>query len=211
MAFVTLINQDATSMSCDQLVFSAQEVQALKGIDALHQSLSQRVQKQEQDIREAMEKGYHEGYSKGLKEAEAEGREALATQLAENALALDKERCQLRDSVVALALQVVQKIAVDIGADKMVASLAATAAQEMIPEGDTVLYVNPEAIVEVQRAVSGFEQFHSPGVSLSVKGDETLALHDCIFESPLGSTVASLDYQLAALEKILMSGVYASE
>lgn len=136
--------------------------------------------------------GHADGLAEGRAIAEGEGRErifALAVKAAE-------DRRRLRADVTALAIEVVRRIAGQVGSDTMVAALADRAAAELLPDQLATIRVAPRAVAETRRRIG-----KRPG--LQIEADDRLDANDCVVETALGRTHAGLDTQLATIARAL--------
>ena len=141
-------------------------------------------------VEAATNEGRARGHADGLAAAAAE---TAAAFFAQN-LRLGEERRRLRAEVTRLALEVVRRIAGDIGEAAIVAGLAERAAAELLPDAVAVVRVSPGTVDAVSKRLRAF-----PG--LTVVGDVAVAANDCSIENALGVSHAGLEVQLAAVER----------
>ena len=135
---------------------------------------------------EARAAGYRAGHGDGLAAGAAEIRAELL-RLAQS----DAERVgQQRGDLARLGLEVVRRIAADVGPAEMVAALAERAASSVAPESQVVVRVAPAALARTRERL---------GSRASVEPDETLSPTDCVLATPLGEVRAGLETQLAQL------------
>lgn len=136
--------------------------------------------------------GHAEGHAAGYRDGRAAGEAAGAALLAEIA-ARDQARDAGRAQEIArLALEVVRRIAGEIGPADIVAALAARAAETVAAPAETLVRVAPAAV-----AATAARLAHNAG--LRVVSDATLDATECVIETPLGRARAGLDVQLAQL------------
>ncbi|EHR71423.1 type III secretion apparatus protein, HrpE/YscL family [Burkholderiales bacterium JOSHI_001] len=171
-----------------------QDAQALRArIQALHDEQAQRVAAAEQ-------LGHAEGLAQGL----AEGRQAAQDELAARlqALAEDSHRQHeaLRQQVVPLALQVVHKLLGGFAPDAVLAALARTALDDLLPSPGLTLWVHPEQLDAVRtRLMHGPAEAPWPG---ELRADPNCAPDTCRLETDHGSVDASLSTQLEQLQRL---------
>ena len=137
---------------------------------------------------EARAAGYRVGHADGL----AAGAAEIHAELVRLAQA-DAERAgQQRGDLARLGLEVVRRIAADVGPAEMVAALAERAASSVAPESQVVVRVAPAALARTRERL---------GSLASVEPDETLPPTDCVLATPLGEVRAGLETQLAQLAR----------
>ena len=139
-----------------------------------------------------------DGHTAGLAAGYGEGRAAAMAEVSAELLALtgraDADRARVRNDVSQLALEVVRRIAGEIGEADTVAALASRAAADLLPDAIATVRVRPEALEATAARLAGNR-------GLTVIADPTLAFGDCLIETPLGISHAGLDIQLAAVER----------
>ena len=139
-----------------------------------------------------------DGHSAGHAAGYAEGRSATMAEASAELLALtgraDADRARVRNDVSQLALEVVRRIAGEIGEADTVAALASRAAADLLPDAVATVRVRPEALEATAARLAGNR-------GLTVIADPALAFGDCLIETPLGISHAGLDIQLAAVER----------
>ena len=139
-----------------------------------------------------------DGHTAGLAAGYGEGRAAAMAEVSAELLALtgraDADRARLRNDVSQLALEVVRRIAGEIGEADTVAALAGRAAADLLPDAIATVRVRPEALDATASRLAGNR-------GLTIIADPALAFGDCLIETPLGISHAGLDIQLAAVER----------
>lgn len=139
----------------------------------------------------ARAEGFAAGRAEGLAAAESE-RQAELFRITLRDSELQRER---QKDIARLALEVVRRIAGELGDGTMVAGLAERAAAQLAPDTVAVVRVAPGAIEAVRERLDGRS-------GLSVEADPLLAGQDCVIETALGRTHAGLDTQLAQIERM---------
>ncbi len=202
MTFVTLIHDPQVSIASDKLVIPAAELKLTQDAVHLGSNLACLLNEEQNRIETAEQEGYESGYQRGKEDGLRNALDDLSAGLKDLAVSLEQRDAELQRSVARVAIQVVRKIASEVGSREMVASLAKTAARELVAVERLVVAVHPdmlEAVVERLRAPVD----ESWNKHLEVQADESLALFDCVLHTETGSVVAGLDAQLANLEKAL--------
>lgn len=141
-------------------------------------------------IAEGRTAGHAEGYAAGLAAGEADARATLFD-LSVRAAA---DRQQAKADVSRLALEVVRRIATDVGEPALVAGLAERAVATLLPDGVATVRVADTAVETVASRLAAH-----PG--LTVVGDPALGATECMVETPLGISHAGLEIQLAAINR----------
>jgi type III secretion protein L len=193
MMYLIAANSAATLVT-DDAVIPAREIAALRSAsETLTAAASLRdavVAERDAATAAATAAGYAAGHAAGREAAAAEARAALF----DLTLRAADERGRARADVSRLALEVVRRIAGEIGDAATVAALADRAAAELLPDTVAVVRVAPEAREPTADRLQAY-----PG--LTVLGDAALGATDCVIETPLGASHAGLDVQLAAVER----------
>lgn len=130
--------------------------------------------------------GLTAGRDAALAEAQAHLLDLTARAAADRAIA--------RSDVSRLALEVVRRIASEVGSVEMVAALAERAAADLLPETVATVRVPIAAVAATSARLIGY-------AGLTVVADAELSDNDCIVDTLLGVSHAGLDIQLAAVEK----------
>jgi|GEM_PF-4973002 len=185
-----------------KLVYSAAETQALFScIDTaehVQQIKSSTEATLKQDRVEARQQGFDQGLQEGRDQAKQEIAEALMVQQNE----LHHAQQALRDQSIAIALEIVKKIAGNVAPEQLVMSLAQTAAKELAPEAVVTLRTHSDNVAKLVQLISETNQTQF----IEVVGDASLAIDSCVLETQLGSIEADLQTQLAAIKQHLGRG-----
>ena len=140
------------------------------------------------------------GRAEGFKLGHDEGRALAAREAAETVARLHEEmqhvREQLRAATGRLALDVVRRIAVELGPEATLAALTERAVRDVLPDAPITVHVAPASVGAVTTRLWPI------GATIEVQPDETLAPGDCIIETAAGRSHAGLEVQLAALERV---------
>ncbi|MBY0301856.1 MULTISPECIES: FliH/SctL family protein [Sphingomonas] len=136
----------------------------------------------------AREEARAAGHAEGLATGAAQVRDELLRLAAADAARLTAQR----DDLARLALEVVRRIAADLGPAEMVAALADRAAASVSPDPSPVVRVHPDAVTATAARL---------GSRARIEGDSRLSRDDCVLATPLGEVHAGLETQLAALAR----------
>lgn len=192
MSFV-LIRADAaaTLMRADPIVRAA-DVPVLDDV----QRLLADAQVLREDARAASAQAGEDARAEGYAAGHAEGLAAGAALVRDELLRLaqaDAARSETqRTDLARLGLEVVRRIAADLGPAEMVAALAAKAVAAVAPDPQLTVRVPPAALAETRERL---------GAGVAIEPDETLGATDCILSTPLGEVRAGLETQLAQLAR----------
>jgi flagellar biosynthesis/type III secretory pathway protein FliH len=197
MSFLALHRSADTSLATDRLWLRADEVTQVDDASALLRQLQALLASRQSELTAAREQAAAEGHAAGHAQALA----TLAPQLADSwdqaARQAAADLATLRATVVALSLQVVQRIAEQLAPADVVTALAQGAAATLLPDSAAVVRVHPDVAAAVRARLAG-----SAGV-LDVRADAQLGLHDCAFDTPAGQLIAGLRAQLSRLSQAL--------
>lgn len=139
----------------------------------------------------AIEEGRAEGLALGRQDAAEEHR----AELFRLALRDGEERRARQAETAALALEIVRRVAGELGDGAVVAALAERAARDLSPDTVALVRVAPANLATVAARLRD-----RPG--LGVEADDTVGPRDCVVETPLGRTHAGLETQLAQIEAV---------
>lgn len=204
MTFIALFRDPAVSLTTNQLVLSGDEVQPVNTAMEMAKQMAQQLEKTEGQLRIVKQRAYDEGFAAGKAAGLQAGRKEVAVTLTNIIKSAYRQRLALQGSVARLAMQVVRKIAGKIGASKVVASLAQTAASELLPGTSLKLWVHPSVEESVRtRLQAAYAIDSEKPLHIEIGTNETLNLFDCTLSTDSGHTIAGLDAQLKHLEMIL--------
>ena len=199
MSYIVLHADRLATALADDSVVPADELRVLNGAIALFgeaSALRAEIGKQAEAARaEAHAAGHAAGRAEGLEAAAAEVR----AELFRLAMRDGEERRARQKEVAALALEVVRRIAGEVGADAFVAGLAERATAALAPDTVATVCVAPAQVEAVAARLA-----QRPG--LTVEADATLAADDCVVETALGRAHAGLETQLAQIEAVWNGG-----
>ena len=194
MTLYLLAANRAGTLATDDPVIAAADVGAVNDMaaavaraGALRDDMAARVA---ETADEAATAARAAGHAEGLAAAAAE----VQAELFALTLRAAAERSRVRAEVTMIALEVVRRIAAEIGEPKVVAGLAERAAAALLPDEVATVRVPAAALA----AVADRLQRHA---GLTVVADATLEPNGCVVTTALGSSHAGLDLQLAAVER----------
>jgi len=200
MTFFAIHRGGDTSLATDRCFLPPSEWSACESAGQLLEHLRALHASRREQLDEALSEARAAGFAAGREDALRDTGATLlaAWQDAADAARLDAQR--LREAVVVLATQVVQRIADDLAPPDVVAALAQRASQELVPDQPAVVRVHPDVAAAVRQRTgrSG---------TLDVRADPTLAPLDCVFDTPTGQLLAGLRTQLRQVTAALHAGV----
>ncbi len=179
------------------LVLEPEEVMAWLGaqelLDAARTEAADIVAQAKQDYQREIERGYREG----LEQAQLEQVERML----ENATRMVDFFSSVEQRMVSLVMQAVRRIMADFDDHQRVMTVVQSGLAVMRNQKQLTLRLSPESVDGVRaRAAELLERF--PGVGMiDFVPDSRLKGDAAIFESDIGVVEASLDAQIAALEK----------
>jgi len=191
MSFLALHRSECTSLATDRLWLSEGELTRADTARELLERLRTVLATRQAELAAAREQAQQEGYAAGHREALQAVAPRLADAWDQAARSATTDIQQLRQALVALSLQVVQRVAEELAPADVVAALARRAAQSLLPDSAAVVRVHPDVAAAVRTRLQG-----SAGV-LDVRGDPQLGPFDCAFDTPAGQLLAGLPAQLS--------------
>lgn len=172
-----------------------EQVQALRdGVSLLRESdrrLATSLSEIEFRKASARRAGFALGREEGRRLAAEESAAALAALGAEKV----REIAALQESVGHLALEIVRRVAGELDAGVLLPALVDRAVREVLPDQPVSVRVPPQLVGLVETRL-----FPING-AIEVVGDPDLTELDCVLETANGRVQASLEAQLAALER----------
>ena len=203
MSFLALHSSRQTSLATDRLWLSADELSACEDARVLLQRLELLVARREAEQAAAREQAVAEGRDQGRREALAQEAARLWDAWDAAARSAQVDLHTLRGALVALSLQVVQRIATELGPAAVMAAIAEQAARELLPDSATIVRVHPDVAAAVRERIGAL-----PGV-LEVRADASLGRCDCALSTPAGQRLAGLPAQLDRLAAVWRDSVKA--
>ena len=190
MTFVVLHADRLTTALADDPIVPAADLASFSGaLDLLAEATRVRADV-EADAERARQAAKQEGHAIGVAEGRAAGAAEIRAELFRLAMQDREDRLKRQGEIATLALEVVRRIAGEVGDAEIVAGLAAKASAGLVP--DTVVVVRvPPAAFDATLARLG----ERPG--LAIEADADLAATDCVIETALGRTHGGLEVQLA--------------
>lgn len=144
---------------------------------------------------EAGEAARAEGYAAGLAEGRAAAERDRQAELFRLALRNSELHRERQRDIARIALEVVRRIAGELGDPAMMAGIVERALSELAPESHGIVRVAPEVIAAVRARLAGRDGFE-------VQADPALAATDCVIETALGRIHAGLETQLGRIETL---------
>jgi len=204
MANLTFLQNEKFTLTSESLVYDPDELNCLTSILDQAGQIQHLLQNEEQEIEKATEKGYSEGYDKGQSAGYEAALEHIAVKLVTLAKEANATRSELKNTAGDIALQIVEKIATDIGPQDTVRALAMSASKQLIPPASVVLRVHPSNKDYLTNNLLHDESVNTKIVQ--VVSDSQLSEQDCVLETEHGHIRADLQTQL----KVMRSQFYDS-
>ena len=203
VSIISLLEDPDIIIASGKRVFSKEESGAFLSLSETVEKLNAIKNNREEQLKIAEDQARQSGREDGL----AQGREEARQELAEKLLELEQhnltQHTAIRDDVVAIALQVVRKIAAGVAPEDMLVALASGAAAEHLPHQAVSLKVHPEHLDTVKERISRIKDVSSPSMIETIVADNELGPADCILETSVGQVCADLETQLLAFEQHL--------
>ncbi|QJU59904.1 hypothetical protein HL653_21080 [Sphingomonas sp. AP4-R1] len=193
MSFIVLhADRVATAMTDDPIV-PARDLRLLNGAVALLAEANQVHTDMGRQADMARRAARDEGFAEGRRAGVEAGAADVRAEIFQLAMRDGEERRRRQGEIAALALEVVRRIAGEVGEAVFVAGLAERATAALAPDTIATIRVAPAQVETVAARLA-----HRAG--LAVEGDATLDPTDCVVETALGRTHAGLETQIAQIE-----------
>jgi len=182
MSIITFLNNDKVTLASSKIVYSEDDVGAIDSLVSKASELTRLLDKESVRIEQAELAGYDAAL------------EHIAIKLITLAREAEETRSQLEQSAGDLALRIVRRIANDLGPEHTLASLAATAAKELVPREAVTLRVSVANLEKVRESIlsTPARSHRIPDIS----GDPTLLDNECVLDTEFGQIKADLETQL---------------
>ncbi|WP_288456523.1 FliH/SctL family protein [uncultured Sphingomonas sp.] len=192
MSYVLIHADAAATLVRDDPIVPAADLPAFSEARTLLEAAAAIRDAAAADARTAADAAREEARAAGHAEGLATGAAQVRDELLRLAAADTARAAAQRDDLARLALEVVRRIAADLGPGDMVAALADRAAASVAPDPLPVVRVHPDAVAAATARL---------GLRARVEGDSRLAPDDCVLATPLGEVHAGLETQLSALSR----------
>lgn len=194
MSYVLIHRDPATTLLADDPVIPKRDVGRLKDGLGLLERLRSLGEAAETRIKERGEAAHETGWSRGYQEGAAEARREYAELFTTLERAATRDHEESRRQSVVLALEVVRRIAGEVGENEFLSAIAEKAVHDLVPDGAVLVRVHPDRLDAVRSKLAG------QGARLEIEADDALGPTDCVLVSSFGRIEAGLETQLAALE-----------
>jgi flagellar assembly protein FliH len=204
MTYIMLFNTSDLSCQTNQLVLTKAQAKHLESTDLLLNEISQLKANEKQAINDAEKEGFQKGYDRGLSVSLKEAK-SLFTKYLETITEKVIETHTLSErSILNLALNITQKIALDIGPEDMVTGIAKRAIKNLKSEKTLEIVVNAQIADYVEHKLNNLiENDNGLTPHIEVVPDPNIGELDCIIKSDSGVTEASFEQQLQLLKQKL--------
>jgi len=219
VSFIALVHEKEISLNTNEIVFSSEKVGALVDVLETSEHLKDTLKYHEKRVKYAEEAGFSSGFEKGQEEGRAAARQELAEEMTALAFKSKQQQHNMKQSVIKLVMQVVRKVAVTFGPDKVIAAIARKAVDDLLANDFLIIYVNPsvkDAVdarltesINDENSLQADHFLHKKIINgkksphIDIRTDEGLSVFECQIHTEFGITIASLDHQLKCLETLI--------
>jgi len=200
---ISLLDDPEIIIASGKRVFSKEESGAFLSLAETVKRLNTLETNREEKLRTAEDEARQRGREEGLELGRQQARQELAEKLLELEHCSQIEHKAINEDVVAIALQVVRRIAAGVAPEDMLAALAAGAAAEHLPRQPVSLKVHPQHLDSVKNRIEKIKDVGAPSMIETIIADNELSPTDCILETSVGQVCADLETQLIAFEQHL--------
>lgn len=194
MSFLLLHKGGAGTLLTDDPVVPAAEIPALQQSLKLLSHAEGRLETVAQQAAALADAAKQEGFEAGRRLGEAAAAAQISARLFDLEVKAAQIRAEQRVEAAKLAIEIVRRIAAEVGTETLVAGLAEKAASELAPDTHSVVRVSPASRESVSERLARFDR-------LTVTADPLLSDDDCVVETSSGVIRAGLETQLAAIER----------
>jgi len=191
--------EDRAALTATWRIPRAQVAMLRDGLSLLKEGdrrLTRAVNEIEREKAAAQQAGFEAGRAEGLRAAAAE----VAAQMARVSDEAARDRTTTRESIGKLALDVVRRIASDLGPEQLAPAMVERAVREVLPDQPMRVRVAP-GVAGVVGA-----RLWALNANIEVVADDQLGEMDCVLETGSGRVQAGLDAQLGALQRVFAGG-----
>jgi len=212
MAYLTLLNTKNNILATNVRIIPAVDVSSFQNVIELSKQLVQLAETEDARIKVESVNGYNTGYEAGLLQGKEDYQNKLSEELMTLHFAYQKQRQLLAESAIDMALQMVKKIARNLGSEKVVAEITQSVAEEFIQQGTSRrlrFHVAPKNVPAVESTIKAhclkYTSIEGERIncSIDVVEDYNLTEFDCVVETDQGKSIAGLECQLDSLSRIL--------
>lgn len=195
MALTLLMSGPDFAAFTDRWRIPRAEVRSLGRADALLALAGRRAADADALVAEAEAAARWRGFEEGRREGRAAGAVEAARAVAALAHETRRVQAEQRRMLGALAIEVVRRVAASLGPQAVLEALAEQAAREVLGDQPLTVHVAPEGAAGVADRLS------SLNAQIEVVADSQVEGGGCLIVTAKGSAYASLDLELAALER----------
>lgn len=197
MAVAVILKKEAPAFTPGLKVIKAAEYALFSSVAAV---LDQARENAARIAREA-EAAFHEQKARGYRDGLEKARQAMAEATLANTLAIDEYQRNLQEQTIGLVMAVVRKVLLGIDPQDLVAAQVKKALESMKTRRQVLVRIHPAKAESLNRKLADIMEAY-PGIKLlEIKPDNTLAPDSMVLESETGIVDATLETQLAAIEK----------
>ncbi|ODB95054.1 hypothetical protein A3197_16950 [Candidatus Thiodiazotropha endoloripes] len=202
MSFIVIFNSAYITCCSDNLILSPNDIVKLSSSENVLDYIRSLKNIEENKLKQSIKEGYEAGYKEGFKKAEKDLNTQFKSYLEDLTESIISSRIETDQEIVALACNVIKKIAENIKPSEMVQSLAITAINNLQNKRELQIKVNPEYVEDLQQKIHSINQTGNDDYSgLDIRSDQSLGKFDIIIKSQTGETIASFDDQLKLIKE----------
>ena len=194
MSFVLLHADRLRSVVAADALVPASEVETVRHAAELLAEACRLRDAAVEEVAQARAAAHAEGLAAGQAQGRAEADAQVAAALVELQARAVEQEVRRRGDIARLAIEVVRRVAGEVGEASFVAGLAERAAAALAPDQPAVVRVAPGVADAVRARLSSHP-------AVTVEADPAVTQVDCVLETTLGRTHAGLETQLGAIER----------
>jgi len=200
MSILTVFNKNGAVLSTDQLVYAPGEIGALDTLLEKIELLDKKLAQADIDIAKAKASAKAQAEQRGFKKGRAMAKKKLGLALLSSQREVARQRKQIQESSVNLALEIVRRIGLSYSTPDALLSLAINSARELETNETASMCVHPDLVDAVQQRIVNIPSEELKWL-VKVVGDDSLDPENCHLKTAHGSLIVGLESQLRVIER----------
>ncbi len=203
-----LVNREKFSLQTDRRLVKAAEVATVRSAEEIIAAAEAEAARIREEAKAAFEEEKRRGYEKGL----ADGKMEIAMQKLDLVDSSVKFMESVEGKMADIVMKALKSCVVEIGDSEMVVQIVRKTMKAVIrTQRQVTVKVAPEMVASVKARVDALRAEYPTIETLDVVEDSRLKGPACILETEAGVADASVDTQLAAIEKSIQRHLSARQ
>jgi flagellar assembly protein FliH len=205
MTYILIFNTSELSCETDQLVLTQAQAKHIDSTELLLNEISGLKDSEQKKVKDAESNGFKKGCDEGLSISLKEAKSLFIEYLESISERVIESHTLSEQAILDLALNITQKIALEIGSEDMITGIALRAIKNLKSDKPLEIRVNSGFADSVERKLQHLTNSNNGSIPhIEVVPDPNIGELDCIITSDSGVTEASFDQQLHLLKQQLI-------